>query len=384
MPGVSGDDFRGRLGVSFVMATTSLQSVLVTGASGFIGKRLVRRLIERCSRVACLVRADSFVDSLQFAGVQLVTGDVTDRDSLKRALTQSQAGTVFHLAGLVKALHGQDFTTVNAGGVANIAAACAAQAQPPVLVVVSSLSAAGPNTTDQLRVESDVPVPVSRYGRSKLAGEQVAAEYARVVPITIVRPPIVFGPGDRGVLEILRPIARRSLHIVPGWDDRRFSLVHVDDLVEGLLLAAAHGERLDAYESSHPTPGSPGSPGNSGDSGTSGTSGGGRGIYFIASDEHPTYAQFGQALAIALGQKSPTIIHLPGPLLRLIGIGGDLMTRIRHSPQWINSDKITEALAGSWACSAAKARTQLDWSPAASLAERLHETVQWYRHAQWL
>ena len=85
------------------------QSVLVTGASGFIGRHLVRRLVERGCRVSCLVRAASHIDELRSAGAELVTGDVTDSAGIRQALAVSQAGVVFHLAGLTKALRTDDF-----------------------------------------------------------------------------------------------------------------------------------------------------------------------------------------------------------------------------------------------------------------------------------
>ncbi|MCX5683454.1 MAG: NAD-dependent epimerase/dehydratase family protein, partial [Planctomycetota bacterium] len=336
------------------------QPVLVTGASGFIGRHLVQRLIERGRRAFCLVRATSQIDELRSAGAQLITGDVTERAGMESALEESQAGVVFHLAGLVKALRTDDFTRVNAGGVESVAAACAGRAEPPVLVVVSSLAAAGPSAVGRPRVESDSPAPVSAYGRSKLAGEQAAARFAARLPISVVRPPIVFGPGDRGVLEMFRPIARSGIHVVPGRGESRFSLIHVADLVEGLLLAAEKGERL------HPG----GTPG--------------QGVYFLAAEDDPTYAELGAALATALGRKRATVVHVPRSLMRLAGLCGDAMGRLRRRPGWVNSDKMAEALAGSWTCSSAKARTQLGWSPAAALAERLRETAEWYRHAGWL
>ena len=106
------------------MKTRDAKSVLVTGASGFIGQHLVRRLIERGDRVSCLVRATSRIDELRSSGAQLIVGDATDRAGIERALAESQAGVVFHLAGLVKALRTEDFLRVNAGGVESVAAAC--------------------------------------------------------------------------------------------------------------------------------------------------------------------------------------------------------------------------------------------------------------------
>ncbi len=342
------------------MKTMDAKSVLVTGASGFIGRHLVRGLIERSGRVSCLVRATSRIDELRSSGAQLIVGDVTDRAGFERALAQSRAGVVFHLAGMVKAPRKEDFLRVNAGGVEAVASACADRGEPPVLVVVSSLAVAGPAAGGQARVEGDLPAPVSAYGRSKLAGEQAAARYAARVPISIVRPPMVFGPGDRGMLEMFRPIARSGLHVVPGWDERRYSLVHVTDLVEGLLLAAEKGERIGADAAP------------------------GQGVYYVAAEDDPTYAELGHAMAMALGKKRASVVRIPRPLVRLFGIYGDTVARLRHRPGWVNSDKMAEALAGSWTCSSAKARTQLGWSPAAGLADRLGETAQWYRQAGWL
>jgi nucleoside-diphosphate-sugar epimerase len=87
---------------------------------------------------------------------------------------------------------------------------------------------------------------------------------------------------------------------------------------------------------------------------------------------------------MALGKKRARLVHMPGPLVRLAGLGGDALGRVRQRPGRVNSDKMAEALAGSWTCSSAKARTQLGWFPAATLAERLRETAQWYRQAGWL
>ena len=89
-------------------------------------------------------------------------------------------------------------------------------------------------------------------------------------------------------------------------------------------------------------------------------------------------------MAMALGRKRATVVHMPGPPVRLAGRCGGALGRLRQRSGWVNSDKMAEALAGSWTCSSAKTHTQLGWSPAATLAERLRETAQSYRQAGWL
>ena len=339
------------------MIPAAQPSALVTGASGFIGTHLVRRLVARGFRVSCLVRATSQVDKLRAAGALPVIGEIDDRAGVSRVLSASDASFVFHLAGLLRAMRPEEFMRVNAGGVDVVASACAERRDRPVLVLVSSIAAAGPSG-EIPKMESDRPVPVSDYGRSKLAGELAVARYAGAVPITIVRPCVVFGAGDRGVCEVFKPVARSGIQIVPGRGDRRLSLIAVADLVECILLAAQKGERLASDDS-------------------------GRGIYFAAAEDL-SHVEFGDAIAHALGRKRARVVHLPEWALRAIGLGGDVVSRIRHCPGWIGRDKITELLAGSWTCSSAKARRQLGWSPAAPLADRLGETAQWYRDARWL
>jgi nucleoside-diphosphate-sugar epimerase len=339
------------------MTNPARQSVLVTGASGFIGRHLVRRLIARDRRVFCMVRATSHADTLRAAGAECIICDIGDRAGVSRVIAASQAGVVFHLAGLVRAMGAQAFLRANAGGADVVAGACAEQSGRPVLVLVSSIAAAGPSG-EAPKAESDPPMPVSEYGRSKLAGEQAVSRYAGAVPTTIVRPCIVFGEGDRGVFELFKQIARSGVHVVPGPGDRLVSLVAVADLVECLVLAAEKGERL-------------------------APDGSGRGIYFAAAADL-SQVELGRAIAQALGKERARIVHLPDWGIRAIGLGGDVVSRIRRRPGWIGGDKVADVLAGSWTCSSAKARRQLGWSPAAPLADRLRETAQWYRDARWL
>lgn len=209
---------------------------LVTGASGFIGRRLAATLARRGHDVAGLIRRTSDTRSLDGTSVRLVFGDLDDPSSLAAALADRDH--VFHLAGLVQAAREGAFEAANREGTRRLVEACL-RAAPKLerFVLVSSIAAAGPSGPDRPGTEADDPRPVSAYGRSKLAAERVVLEAAGRLPVTVLRPPNVLGPGSK---ELERAIALLKWRIVPAiGDDRpRTSLVDVDDLVEALILAA--------------------------------------------------------------------------------------------------------------------------------------------------
>ena len=336
--------------------------VLVTGASGFIGSRLVDALLQTGYEVRCLVRASSNRAKLDATAVELVTGDVTDPESLSSAVAGVDA--VFHLAGVTKALRRGEFERVNAQGTANLAEICARSSASPVLVLISSLAAAGPSPESHLRHESDPAMPVSNYGRSKRGGELAAARWAGEIPISIVRPPMVFGPGDRDFFNMVRPIARYGLHVVPGISRRRYSLVHADDLSAALCLVAQNGRRLPLDVSSSSDPG--------------------QGYYFVASSETPSYPELGELISRALGKPGVRIVRGPLALAWLAGAFGELGSQLRRRPGIINLDKAREASAGDWTCDASRSRAELGFAPQEDLLDRLRETAQWYIEQHWL
>ncbi len=208
---------------------------LVTGASGFIGRRLVLELARRGHRTACLVRPTSNTAPLRDLPVEFVIGDLGDTASLARAVKGRDH--VFHLAGIIQAVDGPAFETANAAGTRNLVDACQAAAGVKRLVFVSSIAAAGPSPDRKVLTEDDEPRPVSAYGRSKLAAERVVLEAKTRMPVTIVRPPNVIGPGSKEI-EVAIGLLRKRLLPALGDGRPRTSLVDVDDLVEALLLAA--------------------------------------------------------------------------------------------------------------------------------------------------
>ena len=209
---------------------------LVTGASGFIGRRLATELAARGHDVVCLIRKTSRTEGLAGSGVRLVVGDLRDPGSLEAAMAGRER--VFHLAAVVQAIDGLSFEQGNVEGTRHLLEACLRFA--PSLerfVFVSSIAAAGPSGPDRPARESDEPRPVTDYGRSKLRAEKLVLEAAGRMPVTIVRPPNVIGPGSKDLEKAVALLKRR---LVPAVGDGRprTSLIDVDDLVEALILVS--------------------------------------------------------------------------------------------------------------------------------------------------
>ena len=332
-----------------------MRTALVTGATGFIGRHVVAGLLDRGVAVRALVRSPAKSGHLVHDGVETVAGSLADIASWQATMARCDA--VFHCAGLVAARRRADLTAVNAGAVGRLADACAAVETPPALVHLSSLAAAGPTPRGGVRAETDPARPVSAYGVSKLAGDGELAARAARLPATIVRPGIVFGPHDTSVAAMFQSIQWTRLHALMGFRSPQLSLVHVADLVSLVCEAATRGTRLPAF--------------------TTGATG--AGIYHACDDrEFPTHAQLGRRMARALGTFA---IVLPLPLTVAVPTAFAIETfwNLRGHASIVSPDKIREAVAPSWAASAARAHHDLDFAPAATLDDRLAETARWLR-----
>ena len=333
---------------------------LVTGATGFIGRYLVRHLVESGNRVTCLVRKTSDRAPIEELDVTFAVGNINDPASLKRAVVA--VDVVYHLAAMLKTPWRKDFISTNVEGTGNVAEACALVDRPPILVVVSSIAAAGPTPADESLTESVDAAPISKYGRSKLNGELAARQHAEVVPITIVRPAAVYGEGDRATLPFFKA-ASLGIGLVPTLADNRLSLVYAGDLVWLLREAALRGERLPPPTTADCDPG--------------------RGVYYAAHDEQPTLKELGQLLGDVFGHDKIGTVRVPSWLTRSVGAIGEVVGRLRDNPSTVNWDKTREATAGSWICSPNKAREQLGFTPS-NLSHQLDTTAGWYKEVDWI
>jgi dihydroflavonol-4-reductase len=324
--------------------------VLVTGATGFVGGRLVEALLRNGSSVTCLVRKNSDTRTLQKLPVRLVVGDLEDTEAIREAARGIQ--TIYHVAGAIKAAGREQYLRINQFGTRHLLEV-AAETNPDLgrFIHVSSLAAAGPSRAGRGLTEEDNPNPISWYGESKLKGEQEALKYARSFQVSILRPSAVYGPGDRETLLIFRMIKRGCL-FTPGRARRQFSLIHVDDLTAALI----HASRQD-------TP--------SGE------------VFFISRPESFTWEEVGRAIALALGRKYRSLAF-PRSIAIMAGFAGDLWVKLSGKPATVTSQKLKELLEPSWVCNPLKAQTMMGFSTKIDLENGIRSTAQWYKDHGWL
>ncbi|MFQ5650933.1 MAG: NAD-dependent epimerase/dehydratase family protein [bacterium] len=324
---------------------------LVTGARGFIGSFLVEQLLASGVEVHCLLRGTTSAN-VWISGLtcKRITGDITEPATLPQAV--SQVDYVYHLAGCTKAVNRRQYEQINADGTRNLLAATLAQ-NPAVkrFVLVSSLAAAGPSLNGEPLTEEDQPHPVSSYGRSKLRAEKIALDYANKLPITIIRPPGVYGPRDRDVYRYFK-YARQGMRPVLSGGARSTSFIYVKDLARGIILASEVSAAIGQ-------------------------------TYFLCDDEPYTWEELGAAIASALDVQTRKLL-LPVFLALPVAAIADLTARIRNRPSIINLDKYKELKMSHWICSNDKAKKELGFNTGFTLEEGIKETAEWYVENEWL
>jgi nucleoside-diphosphate-sugar epimerase len=314
---------------------------LVTGASGFIGGHLVELLRARGGDFRCLVRRTSSARSLS---APIAMGDLTSGEGLEEALRGVHV--VIHLAGVTKALRPGDYHAGNARASETLARAM--RGKGIRLVHVSSLAAAGPSPNGEPLREDAEPRPLTAYGKSKLEGENLVREL--LPEAVIVRPPVVYGPRDRDVLQMLKPISKGwSLEI--GGGERWFSFLYVKDLAEALLACA--------------------------DSSVAGKT------YFVAHPKAVSWSELVAQAAAIMGLRI-RVLRLPPAAARAVGFCAETWSRITGKPGVLSREKILEAQCMCWTCDPGRAAADWGFEARTALEDGLAKTLAWYKEAGWL
>ncbi|MEK6649537.1 MAG: NAD(P)-dependent oxidoreductase, partial [Bacteroidota bacterium] len=208
----------------------------MTGASGFIGSHLAEFLLQHENKVRCIVRPGRpRLPWIADLPVEIIPASLHDTKALLGACDGVR--TIIHVAGVTKAKRASEYHRGNVETTATLLQVAEQLPHVDRFCLVSSLTVAGPSP-DGTPLSEDLPVhPQTAYARSKWEAEKLCRDASSTIPVTIVRPPTVYGPRDRDVLEMFRWV-RYGIHPVIGSHDKTLSLVHVRDLVRGIAAAA--------------------------------------------------------------------------------------------------------------------------------------------------
>lgn len=332
------------------MKQADSRSVLVTGGTGFVGSHLVELLLRKGFAVTCMVRDPDRLRWLAGSKVRLVKGDCSDPESLASAV--QNISLLFHVAGLTKAIRSRDFYEVNHRGAKNLLTACSRH-NPGLrkFILVSSLAAAGPSPDGRPVTDSDLPRPVSDYGKSKLLAEEETLRYKDVFPVVILRPSAVYGPRDRDMYELFR-WAAKGLTIEIAGGERFINPCYVEDLAAAMVLAAEQETRTGS-------------------------------IYFVAENRAYSWSEFRQTL-LQTGGVNARNIKIPSWAASLIGLASEAAGLLRGTALITNRQKVREAAEKYWLCDCAKIERDLGFSSKFPLKRGLEVTWKWYRENGWL
>lgn len=313
---------------------------LVTGATGFIGRHLVERLLHEGWQVRMFVRSILKATTLSFPGARIIVGDLLDPVSVQNAV--SGAEYIFHVAGNT-ATSGSFL--INSKGTQHIVDAIRhSDAQCKRFIHISSLSVSGPGLDREPIIESFFRGPKTDYAKSKWRSEQIALSIASRIPTVVIRPPAVYGPYDTELLPIFRMMAKRVC-CIPGSRDDLLSVVHVDNLIDGIMLAAVLPSAI--------------------------------GNTFLIADNPPlTKIQLFEKIADAMSRRPLLTLSVPRVAARF---AWPLMPIFRARAQAFQS-----LFERNWSCSIQHASSALGYAPRIQTDEGLRQTVAWYHTNSWL
>lgn len=337
-----------------------MKSILITGASGFIGSFLVERGLEAGMNVWAALRATSSRKYLTDGRTQFIELDLGHDERLRAQLKAhaEQHGPfdyVIHAAGATKCRRPEDFQKTNAEGTLRLALSLletGALRPEGRFVFLSSLSVCGPVHEIDFEpiTENDTPLPNTAYGRSKLQAERYLADVPGLNYV-VLRPTGVYGPRERDYFMMAKSI-RQHVDFAVGFRPQVLTFIYVADLVEAAYLALDHGPR--------------------------------GAVYPLSDGRQYTSRTFSDLLQLELGVKR--VVHVTAPLwvLWLVSCIAGKAAALLGRTSTLNLDKYRIMRQRNWKCSIEAARRDLGYRPQWPLTRGVRAAVEWYRAEGWL
>lgn len=323
----------------------------VTGANGFVGSHLVDLLIEKGQKVKCIVRGSSNLRWLEGKDVEIVNCGLFDKAGLAAAL--KDVDYLYHVAGVVKSKNEKGYFNGNVETTRNLLDVLL-EVNPQIkkVVVVSSQTSGGPSLSiDKPKKESDPSLPITTYGRSKRAQEELALNYSDKMPITIVRAPAIYGERDTEIYLVFRTY-KQGLFTLIGFNDKKLSLIHVIDLVSGLYLAA-NSEKSNGQ------------------------------IYNIGSDVFYSWPEIAKEIKKSFGRGAITL-RLPHFLVYSVAAIAQFFAMFSSKAATFNLEKARDFIQSYWTMDISKAQKELGYTQMVSISEGIKRTIDWYKDNKWL
>ena len=326
------------------------KTVVVTGANGFVGSHLVDLLLNKGYKVRCIVRKTSNLKWLEKKNVEIHDCGLFDLQGIEKVF--DGADYIYHVAGVVKSKKPEGYFKGNVDTTKNLLdAALKYKDKIKKFLVVSSQTATGPSLNGQPVNEETVCRPITTYGKSKLAEEDLVKSYMDKLPVTICRAPAVFGERDTEILIFFKTFSKGLMTTI-GFDKKKISLIHVADLVNGFRLAA------ESEKSSGET-------------------------YFISSEKYYTWEEIGETTSKVLDKKA-LHVKVPHTIVYSIAAFAQLFTGLSNKPATLNIEKARDITQNSWTCDTGKAVRSLNYHQEITLEEGIKRTCEWYKQMKWL
>ena len=335
-----------------------MKSILITGAGGFIGGFLVEEALRRGYDTWAAVRSTTSREFLTDERIHFIELDYTDQDRLEETLRDHMGewgrwDYVVHNLGVTKSTNYMDFEQVNYGYLKALADAMqATNMTPDVFLLMSSLSVMGPGDekTYQPFKSSDVPLPNTYYGVSKLKAETYL-QSLEGFPYTIFRCTGVYGPRERDYYLMIKSI-KRGFDFSVGFDKQMLTFIYVKDLVTAVMDALEKGPLYKAY--------------------------------FISENQGYTQQEFRKIVCEELGKKFVIPVTCPLWVVKRVCAIAEWIGKVTLKASTLNRDKYKILKQRNWLCDTSDARRDFAFNPQYSLREGIREAIAWYREAGWL
>jgi nucleoside-diphosphate-sugar epimerase len=325
--------------------------VLVTGASGFLGSHIAEKLSADGHTVRLLLRETSSRAWVTGIPYEEAHGDVTDPQSLTTAVDGVDA--IVHAAGLVKARNESEFMAVNSTGTGNLLRAVEAAA--PHLhrfIYVSSLAAHGPSPDGSPRPVDAHPNPLTAYGRSKLAGEDLVRLSSIAARSVIFRPPAIYGPRDPALVPFFKFARYRVAPLLMGGRNR-ISIVYGPDAAAAAATAVSAEADVNGK------------------------------TYTLDDGEVYTWRDLLGAVERAVGRRALPL-SCPRWSFDLAALGSETYGALTGRAVSLTREKVREMSQRHWVCDNSALRTDLGWEASVKIGAGAHLTATWYRDQGWI